>query len=612
MPANQKPSVTGDIADAQRTALHRGKRTSGRVNGATEEGSKLKRHGAARGQRKAVVVGINDYNGDANDLPSCINDANAFREVLENDYSFNQVVQFVDGEATVAAVTAALQDLFKGASPDDRLVFFFSGHGTTSQRAGIMEECIVLHDGYLFDDAISQMTQALPPGILTLVMDSCYSGGLEKRLLTPVFKGFVVSERAQVKAYTRPDHQQFVAHIDAQDSATAIKRFGESVFSRTTPIIADALDPIIGFQAFAPAPVSDEIRQVQMKGVLLSACLETETAAASTALTEGKSAFTFALLRSLKKLGAGATLAALVEATQSTIKSIGLTQTPLLKEPQHPAGLRFRSFIEFGAPKDVGQAEASTDIMSSLLAYFKRSLPGGQTMDASALIQLLLNAVSKDYRPPQQNPQQKFLGIDDAVLIPAIVSLVTAAMKGQQPAGAEKSVLGDVIRIAGGLIKAPQPVEQKLFGIDDAILIPAIVSVVTAAIKGQQPVGVQKSDIGDAIRLAGSLIKAPQPVEQKLFGIDDAILIPAIVSVVTAAIKGQQPAGAEKSVIGDAIRLAGSVIKAPQPVEQKLFGIDDAILIPAVASVITAAIKGQQPAEAGKRTLSDLMAAAAA
>jgi hypothetical protein len=556
MPANQKPSVTGDIADAQRTAvsLDGRKRTSGRVNGATEEDSKLERHGAARGQRKAVVVGINDYNGDANDLPSCINDANAFREVLEKDYSFNQIVQFVDGDATVAAVTAALQDLFKGASPDDRLVFFFSGHGTTSQRAGIMEECIVLHDGYLFDDAISQMTQALPPGILTLVMDSCFSGGLEKRLLTPVFKGFGVSERAQVKAYTRPNHQQFVAHIDAQDSATAIKRFGESVFSRSSPIIATALDPIIGFQALAPAPVSDETRQVQMKGVLLSACLETETAAASTALTEGKSAFTFALLRSLKKLGAGATLAALVEATQSTIKSIGLTQTPLLKEPQHPAGLRFRSFIEFGAPKDVGQAEASTDIMSSLLAYFKRSLPGGQTMDASALIQLLLNAVNKDYRPPQ----------------------------------------------------------QKLFGIDDAILIPAIVSVVTAAIKGQQPVGAEKSVLGDVIRIAGGLIKGPQPVEQKLFGIDDAILIPAIVSVVTAAIKGQQPAGAEKSAIGDAIRLAGSVIKGSQPVEQKLFGIDDAILIPAIASVVTAAIKGQQPGEAGKRTLSEVMAAAAA
>jgi hypothetical protein len=598
------------MADTRRTAasLDGGKRTSGRVNGVAADGSKVQRHGAARGQRKAVVVGINDYNGNANNLPSCINDADAFREVLEKDYSFDQVVQFVDGKATVEAVTTALQDLFRDASLDDRLVFFFSGHGTTSQRAGIMEECIVLYDGYLFDDAISQMTQTLPPGVLTLVMDSCFSGGLEKRLLTPVFKGFGVAERAQVKAYTRPNHQRFLAHIEAQDSAMAIKRFGESVFSRTSPIIANALDPIIGFQALAPAPVSDETRQVQMKGVLLSACLETETAAASTALTEGKSAFTFALLHSLKKLGAGATLAALVEATQSTIKSIGLTQTPLLKEPQHPAGLRFRSFIDFEAPKDVGQAEASTDIMSNLLSYFKRSLPGGHTMDASALIQLLLNAANKDYRPPQQ----KLFGLDDAILIPALASMITAAIKGQQPGGADKSVLGDAIRIAGGLIKGPQPVEQKLFGIDDAILIPAIVSVVTAAIKGQQPIGADKSVLGDVIRIAGGLIKGPQPAEQKLFGIDDAILIPAIVSVVTAAIKGQQPVGADKSVLGDVIRIAGGLIKGPQPAEQKLFGIDDAILIPAVASVVTAAIKGQQPGGAGARTLSDVMAAAAA
>jgi hypothetical protein len=65
--------------------------------------------------------------------------------------------------------------------------------------------------------------------------------------------------------------------------------------------------------------------------------------------------------------------------------------------------------------------------------------------------------------------------------------VVTAAIKGQQPGAADKSVLGDAIRIAGGLIKSPQPAEQKLFGIDDAILIPTIASVVTAAIKGQQP-----------------------------------------------------------------------------------------------------------------------------
>ncbi len=575
------------MADTGRTSVPSdgGKRSSSRANGAAADGSKVDRNGVARPRRRAVLAGINDYKGDANDLPSCINDVNAFMEVLEKDYAFDEIVRLVDAEATVANVTAALQELFANASPDDRLVFFYSGHGSTALRAGVMEECIVLYDGYLFDDAISQMTQAIPPGILTLVMDSCFSGGLEKRLLAPVFQGLGVTERAQVKAYTRPSHHKFVEHTDAQDRATAVKRFGETVLVRNSPIIANSLDPLIGFQALVPAPASDESRQVQMKGVLLSACLETETAAASTALTEGKSAFTFALLHSLKRLGAGATLAALVGATQSTIKSIGLTQTPLLKEPQLPAGIRFRSFINFGAPKDGGEAAAATDLMSSLLGLFKRLSSGGLTMDTSALIQLLLSAANKDYQPGQQ----KLFGIDDAILIPAIASVISSAIKGQQPGAADKSLLPDIMSYVGGITKGQQAAEQKLFGIDDAILIPVIASVITSAIKGQQPGGADKSVLGDAIRIAGGLIKGQQPVEQKLFGIDDAILIPALVSVVTSAIKGEQPGGTDKSLLGDAIRIAGGLIKGQQPVEQKLFSMDD----PIFASVV-AAIKRQQ------------------
>ncbi|MEA2881212.1 MAG: hypothetical protein QOH32_431 [Bradyrhizobium sp.] len=553
-------------------------RSSDRFNTAAADRGKAGRSELGRPRRRAVVVGINDYPGEVNDLPSCVNDAHAFAELLEKDYSFDEIVRLVDAEATVVNVTTALQALLANASAEDRLVFFFSGHGSTELRDGIVEECIVLHDGYLFDDAISQMTQGLPPAVLTLVMDSCFSGGLEKRLLAPVFGATGVTERAQIKAYTRPNHQEFVDHTDTQDRATAVKRFGEDIVARPSPVIGNPFDPIIGFQALTPAPASDEIRQVQMKGVLLSACLETETAAASTSATNGKSAFTFALLRSLKKLGVGAPMTALVQATQSLVKSIGLTQTPLLKEPLLPPGLGSRSFITFENPGNAAGSGSATDFVSSFMDLFKRLSQGGLTMEQSTIIQRAVDAAND-----RSINQQKLFGIDDAILIPAIVSVVSAAIKGQQPGA------------------------QKLFGIDDAILIPAIASVVTAAIKGQQPGGADKSLFGDAIRIAGGLVKGEQPGAQKLFGIDDAILIPAVVSVVTAAMKGQQPGGADKSLLGDAIRIAGGLVKGEQPGAQKLFGIDDAILIPAIVSVVSAAIKGQQPAGADKSLLGDVI-----
>ncbi|ASP89638.1 hypothetical protein CDO26_36635 (plasmid) [Sinorhizobium meliloti] len=298
-------------------------------------------------RRRAVLAGINDYHGAANDLPSSVNDVNAFEEVLKNQYGFDEIVRLVDSEATIANVTAALRELFADVSPDDRLVFFFSGHGTTALRGHDIEECIVLYDGYLFDDAFVQMTQNLPPGILTLVADCCFSGGLEKRMLAPVFKYSGLAAGARVKTYMRPTGDKFVDHTNGQDRAIAKKRFGEMTYRRNSPVAANSRDPLAGWQASMPAAPSDETGQLLFNGVLLSACLETETAAASTALTEGKSAFTFALLHSLKALGPRASLAELVHAAKLMIERVGLPQTPLLKEPKIPVDTRLRSFITF-------------------------------------------------------------------------------------------------------------------------------------------------------------------------------------------------------------------------------------------------------------------------
>ncbi|MGY4346625.1 hypothetical protein ACVWXM_003092 [Bradyrhizobium sp. GM7.3] len=300
-------------------------------------------------RRRAVLVGINDYHGAANNLPSSVNDVNAFEEVLKKQYGFANIVRLVDSEATVGNVTAALRELFADVSPDDRLVFFFSGHGTTALRGLVIEECIVLYDGYLFDVTFAQMTQNLPPGILTLVADCCFSGGLEKRMLAPAFKYSGLVGRARVKTHMRPTRDKFLEHTNGQGRAIAKKRFGEMTYLRNSPVAANSRDPLAGLQASMPEAASGETGQLQLNGVLLSACLETETAAASTALTEGKSAFTFALLHSLKALGPGASLAELVDAAKLMIQRVGppLPQTPLLKEPKIPGDTRLRSFITF-------------------------------------------------------------------------------------------------------------------------------------------------------------------------------------------------------------------------------------------------------------------------
>ncbi|NEK20754.1 caspase family protein, partial [Rhizobium leguminosarum] len=258
-------------------------------------------------------------------------------------YCFNQFLRLVNSEATIANVTAALRELCADASPADRLVFFYSGHGSTELRRGQIEQCLVLYDGYFFDESLVQMTLNLPPGIFTLVADCCFSGGLEKRILAPVSKHSEIVQWARAKSYVHPNRDGFVVDTHATQDR-AVKRFccpRGSVISAILRVLSAV------WEAFMAAPPSHE--QVQLNGVLLSACRENETAAASTASTEGKSAFTYALLHSLQVLGLDANLDELVHATQSVIKSTGFIQTPLIKEPKFPIDTRFRSFINFRA-----------------------------------------------------------------------------------------------------------------------------------------------------------------------------------------------------------------------------------------------------------------------
>lgn len=492
-------------------------------------------------KRRALVVGINDYQDANNHLPSCINDVNAFEKMLKEDYAFQEIVRLVDSEAAVGNVTVALKRLFADASPNDRLVFFFSGHGSTELRNGVIEQCMVLYDGFFFDDVLSQMTQSLPPGIFTLVADCCFSGGLEKRLLVPLSTACGAANRARVKAYTHPTSEKCIEHVYAENNAIEVKRFGEATV-------------LAGSQKGAASPAS----LTQLNGVLLSACLENETASASNESTGGKSAFTFALLHSLKELGRRAALDALTRAAQSTIDNIGLTQTPTLKEPPDPGDLRFRTFINFEAAKADETSETATDLTSSPLDVIGRVLTGGSTMDVSTLIQMLISGAKENISAEQTSSAK-----DSASLTSAIASMIAAAVKELRPNAAASSLLDQAF--LDDLAKGPRSADQKLFGISNAALMSTIASIISTAVKGRQPDEIEKNLLGHVIRV-----------------------VPMVADIVRAVVKGQQPSEIEKSLVGHAIRVVRDLIKDQQPVEQKLFGLDHRALSRVINSVLTA------------------------
>lgn len=292
--------------------------------------------------QKALLAAIDHYPNPQNNLPSCLTDARAFERMLRGTFGFTEIKSLSDAEANLANVEAGLDWLFAGAAPSDSIVFYFSGHGYQARRGDNLDEVLCLYDGFLFDDALSQRTRSLPPGVFTLVCDSCHSGGMYKIMADPQAGDAVQVAQAKILRVPPPEEadKAFVGPADVRSL-------------RYKPFCCEAGAPAAIAKKFGLAVPKgfDEGGQLAMNGLLLSACLEDETASASTPKTDGKSAFTFALLRQIEALGPDVSNARLVEALTKSLRDLGFRQTPVLMEPPTPAGLADRTFLTLGEGK---------------------------------------------------------------------------------------------------------------------------------------------------------------------------------------------------------------------------------------------------------------------
>ena len=350
---------------------------------------------------KVLVVAINDYPGTANDLPSCLEDAKKFTELLKSPpYDFGEIRSHFDADATLENVLNGLDWLCENAEPEDRRVFYFSGHGYRTPKDGILRECLCLYDKFFFDNEFSEKTQDLPLGILTVVLDSCHSGGMEKAF-------FVVQpgeDPIKVKTWL-PHPEEMVKSWDAEQQAIPFKPFG-----------CEPIDPVspLGAMGKSMDATADKAVTPQVKGLLITACQADETAAASTSKTNGMSAFTYCLIKAFTNLGKSLTSYDLLssndlfQAVAQELKALSFKQNPAIKEPREPQGLGARSFItlrpitaKFSAPETVSGSVnlplKMTDIIRNAIEAMRNQnkefqptvTTGDQTMPVAQEIQLM-------------------------------------------------------------------------------------------------------------------------------------------------------------------------------------------------------------------------------
>ncbi|HTA45404.1 MAG TPA: polysaccharide deacetylase family protein [Bryobacteraceae bacterium] len=140
-------------------------------------------------ESRAVIIGVNDYQNWPK-LRYAVNDANAIEQTLVNRFGFRpeNIRKLLNGEATRQRIMQVLGDELTDpakVSRDDRVFFFFAGHGATRTLADNRQIGFIipvdadLNNYYSTAISMTELREAsdlIPAKHVYFVMDSCYSG----------------------------------------------------------------------------------------------------------------------------------------------------------------------------------------------------------------------------------------------------------------------------------------------------------------------------------------------------------------------------------------------------------------------------------------------------
>ncbi len=145
----------------------------------------------------AYIVGISDYEGTANDLQYCDDDALAMKSWLQGE-GFTCRMD-IDMQATAANITAGLQWLIANADPGDEIAFCYSGHGgrSTAGSAIISADLYYVTHGY-----VMSYFNAVDCTKKLATLDACVIGDFHLDVVDGTFMATASNRR---NSYDAPD-----------------------------------------------------------------------------------------------------------------------------------------------------------------------------------------------------------------------------------------------------------------------------------------------------------------------------------------------------------------------------------------------------------------------
>jgi uncharacterized caspase-like protein len=141
------------------------------------------------GKSYALVVGVNTYpnsKGRFQNLKYAVADAEAVAQRLKAlDF---EVILLTEGRATKREIVTSLERIGKNSRPTDRIVFYFAGHGDTTETAATkLQRGFILPSNYDPDshrhtaismDELKGISEETHAQHMLYAMDSCFSGSL--------------------------------------------------------------------------------------------------------------------------------------------------------------------------------------------------------------------------------------------------------------------------------------------------------------------------------------------------------------------------------------------------------------------------------------------------
>lgn len=316
--------------------------------------SSLARTVSAPPNRRALLIGINDYPNPANCLEGCINDTFLTSSVLQEcGYQPEDIRVVLNDRATAASIMERLHWLLDDVRPGDERVLYYSGHGAQIPAYGAKEEvdrfdeCLVPYDfdwtpqRAITDNQFLDLYSQLPyESHFAAIFDCCHAGGMT-RDGGPRARGINPPDDVRHRALRWDSELEMWIErdIETPNRSLASSKAGQEYLG--TSGATRRIGRGVALRGLPNNRYDRERKALNHKGaylpIIIEACQEQELAYEYRDGANSYGAFTFCLvklLRDTRRRGRNPSFTSLAKQTAGRLKDLGYKQTPALVGPR--------------------------------------------------------------------------------------------------------------------------------------------------------------------------------------------------------------------------------------------------------------------------------------